>query len=226
MDRGSFSAKNGRFVSMTEILLFKQLFVYLLPLNVLLGEYDLGFQYRFSETWAADITVGYQTDIEGTFTAETYRDIFRQGTFYYSGPVARASLIRMVPRGINPLKTDYNQLELGYRYLSYDSLDFMDEEEPGKVFNISENMHAVNLSWKAGYNLVPRQVFEMNGFVGFGLQMRFKETTVNSYGYDFNSHQFPKEDTTNALQFVPLFHAGIKIGLKNKLSNQPDELQL
>ena len=202
---------------MTETLLFKQLFVYLLPFNIFLGEFDMGFQYRFSEAWAADLTVGYQTNIEGTFTAELYRDIFRQGNFYYSGPVARVSLISLVPRGVNPLKTDYNQLELGYRYLGYDSLDFMDEEEPGKVFNISENTHAVNVSWKAGYILVPRAIFEINGFVGFGLQMRFKETTVNSYGYDYDSHQFPKNETTQAVQFLPLFHTGIKIGLKNRL---------
>lgn len=206
---------------MTQALLFKQLFVYLLPFNFLVGEYSLGMQYRFHEEWAADLTFGYQDAIEGSPQAELYQDVMRQGVFYYSGPVAKLSVLSLVPRGPNPLKTDYNQLELGYRYLGYDSLDFMDEQEAGKMFNISERMHAVNVSWKAGYIIIPREVFEMNGFVGFGLQMRFKETTVNSYGYNFDSQQFDKNETTDALQFVPMFHAGVKIGLKTRLPQQP-----
>lgn len=204
-------------LGMTQALLFKQLFIYLLPFNLLVGEYGLSIQYRFNQEWAADLTLGYQDAIEGSPQAEFYQDVMRQGVFYYSGPVAKVSVLSLVPRGPNPLKTDYNQMELGYRYLGYDSLEFMDEQEPGKVFNISERMHAVNLSWKAGYTIIPREVFEVNGFVGFGLQLRFKETTVNSYGYNFDSHQFNKNETTSAAQFAPLLHAGVKIGFKKTL---------
>lgn len=201
---------------MTEVLLFKQLFVYLIPLNILVGEYNLGFQYRLNEEWAADMTIGYQDAIEGSYVANVYQDLLRQGAFYYSGPVVKFSVVSLVPRGLNPLKTDYNQLELGIRFLSYDSLDFNAEAPPDLTFNISEKMQAVNLSWKAGYNLVPRAVFEVNTFVGFGLQMRFIEKTVNSQGYNYNSHEYDVNEVTNSLQFAPLFHAGIKVGIKNR----------
>jgi hypothetical protein len=202
---------------MVEAYLYKQLFIYLLPLNFLVGDVNLGFQYRFAEEWAADLNVGYTMDIEGSFSSNIYEEVFKGGTFYYSGPFVKASLISLIPRGPNPLRTDYNQIEVGYRMLSYDSLDFEDQIEPGKLFNISEDMKAVNLSWKAGYNILPRAVFEINGFVGFGIQMRFKNTWVNSYGYNYISNEFIVNDQTKSMQTVPLFHVGVKIGLKNRI---------
>ena len=89
-----------------------------------------------------------------------------------------------------------------------------DKTEKGKLFNISEDMQAISLSWKAGYNIIPREVFEINAFVGFGIQMRFKNTTVNSYGYNYHSDMFLVNDITESMQTTPLFHAGIKVGLK------------
>lgn len=205
---------------MTSLLLYKQLFVYLIPFNVLIGEYNLGMQYRVGEEWAVDLNLGYVSDIEGSLTAELYQDVMQSGVFYYHGPLVKVSAISLVPRGPNPLKTDYNQMEMAFRFLRYDNLDFEDENEPGKVFNISESMKAVSLSWKAGYNIIPRNTFEMNGFVGFGIQLRFKDAIVNSYGYDYHSDQFILNDVARSTQFVPLFHAGIKIGLKTPLKEQ------
>ncbi|HMZ90410.1 MAG TPA: hypothetical protein PLL28_10100 [Chitinophagales bacterium] len=202
---------------MTSLLLYKQLFVYLIPFNVLIGEYNLGMQYRIGEEWAVDLNLGYVDDTEGALTAELYQDILQSGVFYYHGPLVKVSALSLVPRGPNPLKTDYNQLEFACRFLRYDNLDFEDENEPGKLFNISEQMKAVSLSWKAGYIIVPRNTFEMNGFVGFGIQTRFKNTIVNSYGTNYQSNVFILNDVSSSIQFVPLFHAGIKIGLKTPL---------
>lgn len=197
-----------------EALLYKKLFLYLIPFNFLIGEYNVGAQYRFTDEWAFDINAGYVANIEGSWMSNTYESILKSGTFYYSGPFIKFSMLSVIPRGPNPLRTDYNQLELSYRFLSYDNLDFADESDPDKVFNISENMNAISLSWKAGYNIIPRDVFEMNCFVGFGLQLRLKTTTVNSYGYFYQSDQFPVNNTTNATQIVPLFHLGLKVGYK------------
>lgn len=199
---------------MIEALLYKKLFIYLIPFNFLIGEYNAGVQYRFADEWAADINLGYTANIENSITSSIYENIFKSGTFYYSGPFIKTSLLSVVPRGSNPLRTDYNQIELGYRILGYDSLDFEDETEKGKLFNITERMQAVNLSWKIGYNILPREVFEINGFVGFGIQVRFKNTTVNSYGYNYHSDMFLVNDITESMQTTPLFHAGIKVGLK------------
>ncbi len=204
---------------MIEALLYKKLFIYLIPFNFLIGEYNAGIQYRFADEWAADINLGYTANIENSITSSVYENIFKSGTFYYSGPFIKTSLLSVVPSGSNPLRTDYNQIEFGYRILGYDSLDFEDETEKGKLFNITERMQAVNLSWKIGYNILPREVFEINGFVGFGIQVRFKNTTVNSYGYNFHSDMFSLGTQTESIQTVPLFHAGIKIGLK-ALNNQ------
>ena len=44
--------------------------------------------------------------------------------------------------------------------------------------------------------------------------MRFKNTTVNSYGYNYHSDMFLVNDITESMQTTPLFHAGIKVGLK------------
>ena len=82
-------------------------------------------------------------------------------------------------------------------------------------------MHAISLSWKAGYNIIPRDIFEINGFLGFGLQVRFKDTLVNSYGYNYHSDQFNLYDRTTSTQVVPLFHLGLKIGFK-VVENAPD----
>ncbi len=199
---------------MVEALLYKKLFIYLIPFNFLVGEYNAGMQFRFTDEWAFDINAGFVDAIEGSFTANTYERLLKSGVFYYSGPFAKFSMISVIPRGPNPLRTDYNQLEVSYRYLSYHDLDFEDESEIGKVFNITEYMHAIGLSWKAGYNIVPREVFEINGFVGFGIQLRFKNTLVNSYGYDYQSDQFPLDDNSTSTQIVPLFHAGLKVGFK------------
>jgi len=199
---------------MVEVLLYKKLFIYLLPFNFLVGEYNLGLQYRFNEEWAFDINAGYINDIEGTFTAETYENLLNAGIFYYYGPFAKFSMLSVIPRGPNPLKTDYNQMEVAYKFLSFDELDFEDESEQGKLFNITESMHAISLSWKVGYNIIPRDIFELNGFLGFGLQVRFKNTLVNSYGYNYHSDQFNLFDRTTSTQVVPLFHLGLKIGFK------------
>ncbi len=205
---------------MIEALLYKKLFLYLIPFNFLVGEFGAGAQYRFNYEWAADLHAGYTADIEGTFTGNIYEGIFKSGNFYYSGPFVKVSVLSVIPRGPNPLRTDYNQLEVAYRYLSYDNLDFTDQDDPDKVFNLSEDMQAISLSWKAGYNIIPRDVFELNGFIGFGLQVRMKTTYVNSYGYFYQSDQFPVGDITRSTQLVPLFHAGIKIGYKT-LENIP-----
>ncbi len=199
---------------MSAVLLYKQLFIYLIPFNFLIGEYGVGMQYRYTDDWAVDVTLGYVADIENSFTSSVYQDILKTGTFYYSGPFIKASLLSVVPRGSNPLRTDYNQVEVGYRLLGYKNLDFEDESDPGKLFNLTERMQAVSLSWKAGYNIIPRSNFEMNGFLGFGMQLRFKNTLVNSYGYYYNSDLFVVNDQIRSTQVVPLFHAGIKIGLK------------
>ncbi len=208
-------------MAMIESLLYKKLFLYLLPFNFLVGEYNLGMQYRFNEEWAFDINGGYVRNIEGTVTANLYENLLSAGTFYYQGPVAKVSIISVLPRGPNPLRTDYNQIEVAYRYLSYENLDFEDESEKGKLFNISENMQAISLSWKVGYNLIPRDIFEVNAFVGFGMQLRFKDTFVNSYGYNYHSDQFNLYTRTSSTQAVPLLHLGIKVGLKT-LSNKID----
>ncbi|MFI5172383.1 MAG: hypothetical protein ACHQFW_08330, partial [Chitinophagales bacterium] len=171
-------------------------------------------QYRFSDEWAFDINAGYVDDIEGSFTSINYEKLFKSGVFYYKGPFVKFSMLSVIPRGPNPLRTDYNQLEVSYKYLTYEDLDFEDENEAGKLFNISEKMHAIGLSWKAGYNIIPRDIFEVNGFVGFGIQLRFKSTLVNSYGYNYQSDQFPLDDESTSTQIVPLFHTGIKIGFK------------
>lgn len=199
---------------MVEALLYKKLFLYLIPFNFLIGEYNFGMQYRFTDEWAVDINTGYIGNIEGTYTSTVYENIFNSGIFYYSGPFVKTSILAVVPRGTNPLRTDYNQVEIAYRMLGYDKLDFEDKTEKGKLFNISEDMQAVSLSWKAGYNLIPREVFEINAFVGFGIQMRFKNTTVNSYGYNYHSDMFVVNDNSESMQTTPLFHAGIKIGFK------------
>lgn len=174
----------------------------------------MGLQYRFNDDWAADVNFGYVDDIEGSFTADTYEGLLKTGIFYYSGPFIKGSILSVIPRGPNPLKTDYNQVEVGYKVLGYKNLDFEDESDPGKLFNITERMQAVNLSWKAGYNIIPRAIFQMNGFVGFGIQMRFKNTVVNSYGYDYVSDQFIVNDQSRSTQFVPLFHIGLKVGFQ------------
>ena len=185
---------------MVEALLYKKLFLYLIPFNFLIGEYNFGMQYRFTDEWAVDINTGYIGNIEGTYTSTVYENIFNSGTFYYSGPFIKTSILAIV--------------EIAYRMLGYDELDFEDKTEKGKLFNISEDMQAISLSWKAGYNIIPREVFEINAFVGFGIQMRFKNTTVNSYGYNYHSDMFVVNDITESMQTTPLFHAGIKVGLK------------
>ena len=199
---------------MVQALLYKKLFIYLLPFNFIVGEYNVGMQFRFTDEWAFDINAGFVDNIEGSLTANIYENVLKTGVFYYSGPVVKFSMLSVVPRGPNPLRTDYNQMEVSYRYLSYHDLDFEDESEVGKVFNITEYMHAIGLSWKAGYNIIPRNIFETNVFIGFGLQIRFKNTLVNSYGYDYQSDQYIVDDKSNSTQLVPLFHTGIKIGLK------------
>lgn len=199
---------------MSAVLIYKQLFIYLLPFNFLIGEYNLGFQYRYSGDWALDVNIGYLDDIEGSISTNFYEDVFKTGFFYYNGPFVKTSLLSVIPRGPNPLRTDYNQVELGFRWLGYDSLDFEDETEPGKLFNITEKMQAINLSWKAGYNIYSRPNMEINGFIGFGIQARFKNTMVNSYGYNYVSDQFTVNDQVRSTQLAPLFHVGIKVGLQ------------
>ena len=71
---------------MVEALLYKKLFLYLIPLNFLIGEYNFGMQYRFTDEWAVDINAGYIGNIDGTYTSTIYENIFNSGNFYDSGP--------------------------------------------------------------------------------------------------------------------------------------------
>ncbi|MEZ5013681.1 MAG: hypothetical protein R2794_05265 [Chitinophagales bacterium] len=195
-------------------LLYKQLFFYIIPLNFLVGEYNGGLEYRFSDGWATGINAGYVVSLEGTDLSAFYEEVFPGAAFYYQGPFVKVSILSVLPYGPNPLRTNYNQLEFSARFLHYNDLDFEDEEEPGKVFNISENVKALGLSWKAGYTIYDGNITNMSAFIGFGLQLRMKETFVNSYGYDYNSHQFIIDDRSTSAKLIPLFHIGLKTGLK------------
>ena len=195
-------------------LLYKKFFLFVIPLSYVFGEYNAGFQYRFSQNWAADASVAYVDDIQNSVVSNIYVDVFNSNRFYYHGLAFRAGIISLYPRGINPFKTDYNKLELSYKMLRYDNLDFVDNADSGKVFNISEKMNGCGLSWIIGYDIFERDMIKLDGFLGFGLQFRFRDILVNSYGYDFQSDMFPLDDEEHSFGVVPLLNVGVRIGLK------------
>lgn len=198
-----------------QALLYKKLLIYFIPLNYLFGEYNVGAQYQFPNDWAINMNVGYVDDIQGTYVANVYEDIFKSEKFYYHGPFVKASFVSMYARGFNPFKTDYNQFELSYKLLSYQGLDFYDPvDTTGKVFNKSEILQAIGLSWSAGYDIINANTFYLDGFIGFGLQIRFSNILYNSYGYNNNSDQFYLGDYEKSNQLVPLFQGGVRVGLK------------
>jgi hypothetical protein len=197
-----------------EALLYKKLLIYLIPFNYLFGDYNMGLQYRYSDAWAIDVNVGYIDDIHGTSIAGIYEDLFKSEKFYYHGPFIKTSFVSLFARGFNPFRTDYNQIEMSYKLLSYDGLDFYDPlDTTGKVFNKSEILQAIGFSWIAGYNIVNGETFHLDGFLGFGLQFRFSNILYNSYGYNNNSDQYYLGDYERSMQLVPLLHAGVKVGL-------------
>jgi hypothetical protein len=61
---------------------------------------------------------------------------------------------------------------------------------------------------------VNRNSFKLDGYVGFGLQVRFQNITVNSYGYNYESDMYMLNDNDNATRLVPMLNAGMRIGLK------------
>jgi len=205
-----------------EAIIYKKLFIYLIPLNFLFGDYNAGFQIRYPDDWAIDVNVGYVDDIQGTTVANIYEDVFKSQKFYYHGPFIKTSFVSLYSRGFNPFRTDFNQIEASYKLLSYEDLDFFDPIDTGKVFNKSETMHAFGLSWMAGYNIVNGQTFQLDGFVGFGLQMRFSNILVNSYGENYQSDQFVLNERDRSEHLVPLFNAGFKIGLKMLEATPPE----
>lgn len=200
---------------MMEAILYKKLLIYCIPLNFLIGDYNVGVQYRFPYEWGIDVNVGYRDAIQGNMVANLYEDVFSFDKFYYQGPFIKASFVSLYARGFNPFRTDYTQVEMSYKLLSYQELDFFDPiDTTGKVFNQSEILQAIGLTWVAGYNIVNGSTFHMDGFVGFGLQMRYSNILYNSYGYYNNSDQYYLGDYEKSKHLVPLFQAGIKLGIQ------------
>lgn len=195
-----------------QALFYGKLFIYLLPFNFLFGEYNAGIEYRAWQSWSLDVNAGYINPIQGSQIDTWYQDIFNENKFYYQGAVLRISMLSLYPRGVNPFRTDYNQIMLSCRLVGYDHLDFVDDPDTGKVFNLSEHMQAIGLSWIAGYNLINTHIFKVNAFIGFGLQGRFRTITTNSYGYNFNSSMYPLAEKDHVFQVAPLVHIGLKAG--------------
>ncbi|MBC8172354.1 MAG: hypothetical protein H7X71_00490 [Chitinophagales bacterium] len=195
----------------------KSLFIYIVPLNYFFGEYNVGLHYLIKEQWAADFNTGYIYQYEGSPADQLYNDVFNFDKINYQGPFLRAGIVSLYHSGINPLRTDYYEFELLYRYLFYHNVDFADESEPGKVFNMSETTNAVGLSWIAGYILINGEHFQLDAFGGFGLQFQFREITINSYGYDFQSDQILLNDRHHATRYLPMLNAGLRIGFKKNL---------
>ncbi|MBC8047583.1 MAG: hypothetical protein H7Y00_12360 [Fimbriimonadaceae bacterium] len=163
--------------------------------------------------WVFDVNAAYIYEYEGSPADQFYTDVLNIDKILYQGPSLRVGAISLYPSGINPLRTDYNELELLYRYLWYTEVDFIDDPDSGKVFNISENMHVAGLSWIAGYEFVKSNNFKLDCYLGFGIQMRFSDITVNSYGYDFDSDMYVLNDHNNATRLVPMLNAGVHIGV-------------
>jgi hypothetical protein len=200
----------------------KKLFLYISPLNYVFGEYNAGAEYILNERWALDVNAAYIYEQEGGIVDRIYQDVFNSNKLLYQGPSIRIGAISFYENGVNPFRTDYNEVELLYRYLWYTNVDFTDDADTGKVFNISETMHVTGLSWMAGYELADNNNFHLDGYVGFGLQMRFRNIHINSYGFNFNSDEFLLNDTQHATRLVPMLNAGIRIGLK-VLEVKPDD---
>jgi hypothetical protein len=75
-------------------------------------------------------------------------------------------------------------------------------------------MNVIGLSYLAGYEIVNTNTFRLNGFVGFGLQARFRNRHINSYGYNFQSDMYVLNDNQQLIMLVPMLNAGIQIGIK------------
>lgn len=193
-------------------LALKKLFIYLSPLNYFFGEYNMGGQYLLNESWALDVNVAYIYEQEGSPADLLYNNLFNVDKVLYQGPSLRLGAVSMFSSDVNPLRTDFSELELMYRYLWYTDVDFLDDPDTGKVFNISETMNVVALSWIAGYELMNKNNFKLDGYVGFGLQTRFRNITVNSYGYNYDSNMYALNDHDVAIRVVPMLNAGLRIG--------------
>ncbi len=209
-----------------EALIYKKLLIYLIPFNYLFGDYNVGIEYRYPGDWAIDLNMGYIDDIHGTPLAGLYEDLFQSEKFYYHGPFIKASFVTLYSRGFNPFRTDYNQIEFSYKLLSYEGIDFYDPiDTAGKVYNKSEILQAIGLSWMAGYNIINGETFHLDGFLGFGLQIRFSNILYNSYGYNNHSDQFYMGDYEKSNIIVPLFQAGLKIGIRMLETREPSTSQ-
>lgn len=201
-------------------LSMKSLFLYLSPFNFIFGEYGAGVQYYLNHDWALDFSPAYIYEYDGSPEDILLNDIFNTDKIFYQGPSLRAGLVRLYPSGVNPLRTDYNEIELVCRYLWYNNVDFIDEPDTGKVFNISEKMQVAGLSYLAGYEIVNKNSFRLDGFAGFGLQVRFRQRTINSYGYNYNSSEFMLDEEQKLTRLVPMLNAGLRIGIKTRGGNE------
>lgn len=167
-----------------------------------------------SDHWALDVNVAYIYEYEGSPADQMYNELFNVDKILYQGPSLRVGAVSLFPSEVNPLRTDFNELELMYRYLWYSNIDFIDDPDTGKVFNMSETMNVIGASWIAGYELLNSNSFKFDGFVGFGLQVRFRNLTLNSYGFNFDSGMYELNDIENGTRLVPMLNAGVRIGLK------------
>ncbi|MFN0276961.1 MAG: hypothetical protein ACKVPJ_14525, partial [Chitinophagales bacterium] len=146
-------------------LALKKLFIYLSPINYFFGEYNVGGQYLISDHWALDVNVAYIYEYEGSPADQMYNELFNVDKILYQGPSLRVGAVSLFPSEVNPLRTDFNELELMYRYLWYSNIDFIDDPDTGKVFNMSETMNVIGASWIAGYELLNSNSFKFDGFV-------------------------------------------------------------